>query len=80
MKLLKKRKIERNLKNQEIFVKIKNGNLKLPETEILFDDNKITAIGLYELVSNNIDMKVSWPNLIKIPYFHSMYHKSLITS
>ena len=49
-----------DIKNQEIFVKIKNGNLKLPETEILFDDNKITAIGLYELVSNNIDINLNY--------------------
>ena len=48
------------IKNQEMFVEIKNGNLKLPETDILLDDNKITTSGFYELVPNNIDMSLNY--------------------
>ena len=51
-----------NIKNQEMFVVIKNGNLKLPKTNILLDDNKITATGLYELVPNNVNINLNYNN------------------
>ena len=51
-----------NIKNQEIFVEIKNGNLELPETNILLDDNKITATGLYELAPKNININLNYNN------------------
>ena len=49
-----------SIKNQEIFVEIKNGNLKLPKTDILLDDNKITVTGLYELAPNNININLKY--------------------
>ncbi len=49
-----------SIKNQEMFVEIKNGNLKLPKTDILLDDNKITATGLYELTPNNININLNY--------------------
>ena len=49
-----------SIKNQEIYVEIKNGNLKLPKTEILLDDNKITATGLYELAPNKININLNY--------------------
>ena len=49
-----------SIKNQEMFVEIKNGNLKLPKTDILLDDNKITATGLYELAPNNINIDLNY--------------------
>ena len=49
-----------SIKNQEMFVEIKNGNLKLPKTDILLDDNKITATGLYELAPNNININLNY--------------------
>ena len=49
-----------NIKNQEIFVEIKNGNLKLPNTDIFLDDNKITATGFYELAPNNININLNY--------------------
>ena len=51
-----------SIKNQEIFVEIQNGNLKLPKTDILLDDNKITATGLYELAPNNININLNYNN------------------
>ena len=51
-----------SIKNQEMFVEIKNGNLKLPKTDILLDDNKITATGLYELAPNNININLNYNN------------------
>ena len=41
-------------------VKIKNGNLKLAKTDVLLDDNKITATGLYELAANNININLNY--------------------
>ena len=41
-------------------VEIKNGNLKLPKTDILLDDNKITATGLYELAPNKININLNY--------------------
>ena len=49
-----------SIKNQEMSVEIKNGNLKLPKTNILLDDNKITATGLYELAPNNININLNY--------------------
>ena len=49
-----------SIKNQEMSVEIKNGNLKLPKTDILLDDNKITATGLYELAPNNININLNY--------------------
>ncbi len=49
-----------SIKNQEIYVEIKNGNLKLPKTDILLDDNKITATGLYELAPNNVNINLNY--------------------
>ena len=49
-----------SIKNQEMFVEINNGNLKLPKTNILLDDNKITATGLYELAPNNININLNY--------------------
>ena len=49
-----------SIKNQEMYVEIKNGNLKLPKTDILLDDNKITATGLYELAPNNININLNY--------------------
>ena len=51
-----------SIKNQEIFVEIQNGNLKLPKTDILLDDDKITATGLYELAPNNINVNLNYNN------------------
>ena len=51
-----------SIKNQEMSVEIKNGNLKLPKTDILLDDNKITATGLYELAPNNININLNYNN------------------
>ena len=51
-----------SIKNQEMYVEIKNGNLKLPKTDILLDDNKITATGLYELAPNNVDINLNYNN------------------
>ena len=49
-----------NINNQEIFIEIKNGNLRLPETDILLDDNNIKATGFYELLPNNINMNLNY--------------------
>ena len=49
-----------SIKNQEMFVEINNGNLKLPKTDILLDDNKINATGLYELATNNININLNY--------------------
>ena len=49
-----------SIKNQEMYVEIKNGNLKLPKTDILLDDNKITATGIYELAPNNININLNY--------------------
>ena len=49
-----------NIKNQEMFIEIKNGNLKLPQTDILFDDTKITATGVYELAPKNININLNY--------------------
>ena len=49
-----------SIKNQEMSVEIKNGNLKLPKTDILLDDNKITVTGLYELAPNNININLKY--------------------
>tara|TARA_A100001011_G_scaffold160423_1_gene168845 strand:+ start:10914 stop:12749 length:1836 start_codon:yes stop_codon:yes gene_type:complete len=50
------------VKNQEIFIEIKNGNLKLPKTDIILDDDIITVIGFYELVSRNINASLKYNN------------------
>ena len=49
-----------SIKNQEMFVEINNGNLKLPKTDILLDDNKIIVTGLYELAPNNININLNY--------------------
>ena len=49
-----------SIKNQEMSIEIKNGNLKLPKTDILLDDNKITTTGLYELATNNININLNY--------------------
>ncbi len=49
-----------NIKNQVMSVQIKNGNLKLPKTDILLDDSKITATGLYELAPKNININLNY--------------------
>ena len=43
-------------------MKLKTANLKLPKTDILLDDNKITATGLYELAPNNININLNYNN------------------
>ena len=49
-----------SIENQEMSVQIKNGNLKLPKTDILLDDNKITATGLFELAPKNININLNY--------------------
>ncbi len=49
-----------SIKNQEISVEIKNGNFMLPQTDILLDDNKIIATGLYELAPNKININLNY--------------------
>ena len=50
------------VKNQEIYIEIENGKLNLPKTDILLDDNKVTVVGFYELVSSNINVKLNHNN------------------
>ena len=49
-----------NISNQDLFIKIANGQLKLPETDILLDDNKIIATGFYELIPQNINVNLNF--------------------
>ena len=49
-----------SIQNQEMSVEIKNGNLNLPKTDILLDDDQITATGLYELAPNNINVNLNY--------------------
>ena len=49
-----------NISNQDLFIKIANGQLKLPETDILLDDHKIIATGFYELIPQNINVNLNF--------------------
>ena len=49
-----------NISNQDLFIKIANGQLKLPETDILLDENKIIATGFYELIPQNINVNLNF--------------------
>ena len=49
-----------SLKNQDIFIKIVDGNLKLKKTNIFLEENKISAEGFYKLETNEINLGLNY--------------------